>query len=175
MTTFFLDLWQDLRDKRLWPVAVGLLAAAVAIPAIMLKPAAAPTQPPIIAANGPKGATLPAISVDDSPTHGSKLESFAAKRNPFKPLADLEAQPGASDPSGNGSADGIGSGPGSGSGSGDTSAPGGATGGNGSPGVSTPSPDTSSPTPSSGPNSPGMHWFKLTADVEFGVSGKPKT
>ena len=27
MNAFFLDLWHDLKQKRLWPVAVALLAA----------------------------------------------------------------------------------------------------------------------------------------------------
>ena len=39
MTTFFLDLWQDLREKRLWPVAAGLAVAIVALPVALVKPA----------------------------------------------------------------------------------------------------------------------------------------
>ena len=32
MKMFFLDLWHDLREKRLWPVAALLLLALVAVP-----------------------------------------------------------------------------------------------------------------------------------------------
>ncbi len=37
MTTFFIDLWQDLREKRLWPVAVPGVAAAFSRSFIGLK------------------------------------------------------------------------------------------------------------------------------------------
>ena len=64
MTTFFIDLWQDLREKRLWPVAVGLLAAIVAVPVILFKPAS-DAAPPSIAAAQKAGAapTLPVVTV----------------------------------------------------------------------------------------------------------------
>src|SRR3954470_23067405 len=87
--TFFLDLWHDLREKRLWPVAVGLLAAAVAIPVVMLKPASAGGPGPVVAAPAPKLDTLPAVTVDSSPPHGSNLKP-CHQRDPFKPLADLK-------------------------------------------------------------------------------------
>jgi hypothetical protein len=178
MTTFFLDLWQDLREKRLWPVAVGLLAAAVAIPAVMLKPAADPTTPPPAVANTGQRATLPAVSVDDSPTHGSKLQTFS-QRNPFKPLKDLEKQPGSPTPAG-GSGPGAG-GQGSGGGSGSPSGgSGGGSGGGSTPvanpvggdGGGSPTPSGPTPTPGSGPG--GMHWFKFTADIDFGRAGDAK-
>jgi len=172
MTTFFLDLWQDLREKRLWPVAVGLLAAAVAIPAIMLKPAAEPSAPPAIAANAGQGETLPAVAVDSSPTHGSKLETFD-ERNPFKPLKDLEEQPGTGDslvpqPGDGGSGAGPGGGPGAG-GPPIGGSPIGGPGGGGGGGV----PPATSPRPTSDGNG-GIRWFKFTADLEFGKSGDTK-
>ena len=40
------DIWADLIDKRLWPVAAGLAIALVAIPALALQPAATPAPPP---------------------------------------------------------------------------------------------------------------------------------
>ena len=36
MTTFFLDLWHDLREKRLWPVAAGL-AVAILVDATIVR------------------------------------------------------------------------------------------------------------------------------------------
>jgi hypothetical protein len=172
MTTFFLDLWHDLREKRLWPVAVGLLAAAVAIPAIMLKPAAEPTPPSTIAATGDKAETLPAVSVDSLPTNGSKLETFD-ERNPFKPLKDLQHEPGTDAPSSGGSSGQGGAGGSTPTGTGsDTggSPTGGPTGG--SPGGGDIPPATS-PQPTTD-GSGGMHWFKFTADLEFGRSGDAK-
>jgi hypothetical protein len=176
MTTFFLDLWQDLREKRLWPVAVGLLAAAVAIPAVMLKPAADPTTPPPTVANTGQGATLPAVNVDDSPTHGSKLETFS-QRNPFKPLKDLEKQPGSGTPAGGGSGPGSG-GQGSGGGSSSSHSSGGGSGSTplanpvGGDGGGSPTPSGPTTPPGSGPG--GMHWFKFTADIDFGKAGHAK-
>ena len=42
MTNFLQDLWNDLRVKRLWPVALVLLAALVATPVVLSKDAEAP-------------------------------------------------------------------------------------------------------------------------------------
>src|SRR5215210_6611943 len=88
MTTSFIDLWHDLREKRLWPVAVGLLAAIVAVPAILFKPASDAAPDTAVAPRTPSGQTLPVVAVESGPTKGSKLEAFSAK-NPFKPMKDL--------------------------------------------------------------------------------------
>jgi hypothetical protein len=53
MQTFFLDLWQDLREKRLAPVAVVLLLALVAVPVLLAKPAEDP-GPATVPAAAPK-------------------------------------------------------------------------------------------------------------------------
>ncbi len=42
MKIFLLDLWHDLRQKRLAPVAVVLLLALVAVPVLLAKPAEEP-------------------------------------------------------------------------------------------------------------------------------------
>jgi hypothetical protein len=171
--TFFIDLWHDLREKRLWPVAVGLLAAAIAIPAVMLKPAAAPTAPPAIAAGGERE-ILPAIDVDSSPTRNSKLEAFS-QRNPFKPLEQLDQDDAnssgsdssggsASSPAGGGSASAAGSGSGSSGGSSSDTAPGASSGGGGG-----------STEPGVDPNGSGVQWFRYTADIKFGAPGHLKT
>src|SRR3954451_798454 len=101
MTTFFIDLWHDLRERRLWPVAVGLLAAIVAVPAILFKPVDDST-PPAVAVTKPSGVhTLPVVSVDSGPITGSKLEAFSSsEKNPFKPMKDLATAPGANGGSG---------------------------------------------------------------------------
>ena len=39
MKIFLLDLWHDLREKRLAPVAVVLMLGLVAVPVLLAKPA----------------------------------------------------------------------------------------------------------------------------------------
>ena len=170
--TFFLDLWHDLRDKRLWPVAVGLLAAAVAIPVIMLKPAGAPTAPPVVASNSDQAETLPAVNVDIAPTHGSKLETFST-RNPFKPLSDLQKEDTpAAETTGS-----TGSDSGSGDSTGGSSSSGGSSLGGGS---SAPSGDSSGGTSPTTPTTPsngggGLKWYRYSVDVKFGTPDAFKT
>jgi hypothetical protein len=179
MTTFFIDLWHDLREKRLWPVAVGLLAAIVAVPVVLFKPASDAAPP---AATTPKtgGAdTLPVVTVVSGPTMGSRLEAFSAnEKNPFKPMKDLAQAPGtASKTATGGSTSTSGSGSGSSSGGSTLANPNGTGTGTGSSstGGSSPSGGTpSSGTPSS--STPSIKWFHYTADFTFGKTGKkPKT
>ncbi len=88
MTMFFLDLWHDLREKRLWPVAVGLIAAIIAVPVILFKPASDAAPPATVVPPSNGAATLPVVSVDSGPTVGSHLNVYSEK-NPFKPMKDL--------------------------------------------------------------------------------------
>jgi hypothetical protein len=160
---FFLELWHDLREKRLWPVAAGLLAAAVAIPAVMLKPASDGAPAPVVSTPAPKVDTLPAVEVDASPTHGSKLETFK-QRDPFKPLADLKkAESDPTTPTAGGTTPTT-------TGGSPTSS------GGGSPSITSPStsPSTTPSTPGSGTTTP-VKWFRYTADISFGKAGSTKT
>jgi hypothetical protein len=177
MTSFFIDLWHDLREKRLWPVAVGLLAAIVAVPAILFKPASDAAPPAATTPRTGAADTLPVVAVEDGPTEGSKLEAFGEK-NPFKPMKDLAKQPAASGTSGSGSSASGGSSSGSPSASGGSgsasggSAPG-ASGSAGGSGGGTPAGGT----PSSTPTTRTTHtttWFHYTADFSFGTPGSPK-
>ena len=168
MTTFLVDLWHDLREKRLWPVAVGLLAAIVAVPAILFKPASEATPPTVTAPKVGGASTLPVVTVDAGPTVGSRLEAFNEK-NPFKPMRDLAKASTAGPPqtpSSGGSSGGSSSGGGSG-GTNPSSGGGSSSGGGGSTGDSTPSggtPDTN----------PTVSWFHYVADFSFGEPGSPK-
>jgi hypothetical protein len=171
MTTFFLDLWHDLREKRLWPVAVGLLAAIVAVPAILFKPASDAAPDTAVAPRTISGQTLPVVAVESGPTQGSKLEAFSAK-NPFKPMKDL-AKTSTPGDSGSGSADGSGAGDGGSFGGGSTGsdAAGDLGGGSGSGGATVGS-DGSTP---SAPGIPRVvEWFRYAADFSFGPSGDTK-
>jgi hypothetical protein len=177
MTSFFIDLWHDLRERRLWPVAVGLLAAIVAVPAVLFKPVSDAT-PPSVAAPKPSGvATLPVVNVESGPIEGSRLEAFrASEKNPFKPMKDL-AKPAATAgaPGPGASAAGAGSTGGSTSTSGgstSTSTSGGSTSGGSTSGGSTSGGSTSAPsssTPSS--TAPTTEWFRYAADFSFGPTG----
>jgi hypothetical protein len=168
--TFFLDLWHDLREKRLWPVAVGLLAAALAIPVIMLKPAEEVPQPAIVA-NADAAEELPAVQVDDSAPSGSKLETFS-QRNPFRPLSDLEEE----ETTGSASAGSGGSGSSKASTAGASA---GSTAGAGSSKGSSPSTSSGSgggsSDPAIDPSGPSTQWFRYTADLKFGTPGSLKT
>jgi hypothetical protein len=176
MTTFFVDLWHDLREKRLWPVAVGLLAAIVAVPVLLFKPAGAPTAPATVAPPRSTLATLPVVAVDAGPTEGSRLEAFNQK-NPFKPMKDLAKDTATSSSSSaaskaGGSASGATLGGGSSSSSksvGGSSSSSSSGSGGSSSGGSTPS--SGATTPSTAPATPAVQWFHYTADFSFGAPG----
>jgi hypothetical protein len=181
MTTFFLDLWHDLREKRLWPVAVGLLAATIAVPVVMLKPATKSTADvPVATAPAPREA-LPVVNVDTSPTHGSKLETFS-QRNPFKPLSDLDKAESTANAPSSGAAPSSSSSSSSSSGGSSSKAKSGggsAGGGSGSSHAgSAPtggSPSGGSSSSSGGKTTQSVQWFRYTADLKFGEPGKEKT
>jgi hypothetical protein len=89
MKIFMLDLWHDLKEKRLWPVAVVLLAALVAVPVLLAKPSTAPpTAPPVAKAAGPKPDVLKQLAKvklgEDVPGDGSTLGVFNPG-DPFTP------------------------------------------------------------------------------------------
>lgn len=167
MTTFFLDLWQDLRAKRLWPIAVALLAATLAVPALLLKPASAPPAP-----NGASqvasASKLPTVALDASSVETSHLNVFKEK-NPFSALSDPEVTK--TTTSGGGSTSLAGT---TGSTGTSTSSSTTGTGTSSSTGTSTgTSSGTSSGggTPSGSGGKPGLHYFTYTADVRFGARG----
>jgi hypothetical protein len=89
MQVFLLDLWHDLREKRLAPVAVVLLLGLVAVPVLLAKPAENPGPAPVVAA--PKPADRDALAAltkvklgNDEVGKGSTLGVFDPD-NPFKP------------------------------------------------------------------------------------------
>jgi hypothetical protein len=94
MSVFLLEIWSDLKAKRLWPVAVALAVALAAVPFVLAKPAEDP--PPPVPATGAAGAApadtaqlLPADLEAAKPLlQTSTLSEFASK-DPFKPLRTL--------------------------------------------------------------------------------------
>lgn len=175
MTTFLLDLWQDLRAKRLWPVAIALFAAMVAVPVMLLKPASS-TPPPTTAAVTSKDGQLPAVTLDASSVAGSHLDVFKQK-NPFSSGSDAVPS---TDGSGTGDGavgDTVGDAAGKGAGDSASGTPAGDTGSGGGGGASTPPGGSSTPPvdPVDGKSvEPGIHYFTYTADVLFGARGHAK-
>lgn len=87
MTPFLRDLWHDLREKRLWPVAAALLLAVVAVPALLLNSGSGDSggAPPVTAAPGVPAAQSAVVTLADETTaQASGLEQFDEK-DPFKP------------------------------------------------------------------------------------------
>ncbi len=167
MHNFFLDLWHDLREKRLWPVAALLLASTAAVPFVLLEKEQ-PAPPPAPAATQGQTAAdkLPTITLDEVGGKApSSLAAFrASQRNPFTPLKDLPAV--TKDPGENQTVK-----PGDG---GSASSGGGAASPAGGKG--------SSPAGGAGPGSgaggyvgPRTTYFTYRADVRFGQPGKEKT
>jgi hypothetical protein len=88
MKLFLLDLWHDLREKRLWPVALALAVALVAVPVVLSKPTPEPPPPapqPVEdrAEQDLKGLAK-VVLADQETGKGSKLNLFDSS-NPFKP------------------------------------------------------------------------------------------
>ena len=82
--TFFNNIVRDLRDKKLWPIALVLVAALIAVPMLLSKSSPAPTtvsQVPPAAA--PPSTALPAVSVK---TTESTSKLIGRSRNPFLQL-----------------------------------------------------------------------------------------
>jgi hypothetical protein len=91
MKNLLLDIWHDLRAKRLWPVALVLLAGLVAVPVVLSKKADEPTVAPPAPAKAekpePEGpAQLAQVKLEDlGQGTGSSLSSFDDPSNPFAP------------------------------------------------------------------------------------------
>jgi len=99
MKTFALDVWHDLRAKRLWPVAVALALALVAVPVVLSKPseqpAPAPVEPTVRTAPDPDELkALASVKLDEeAPARGSSLDTFDPS-NPFRPPAKIAKRSG---------------------------------------------------------------------------------
>ncbi len=84
MTDYFRDVWFELRERRLWPIAVAL--ALVAVPVLLLehgdeKPAPVAQTPPAEVQDNLRKVAVLAIVPSSL---GSELGVFD-KKDPFKP------------------------------------------------------------------------------------------
>jgi hypothetical protein len=90
---FLIDLWSDLRAKRMWPVALLLLLALIAVPVVLSKPSEEPAVAPAPTATKAEQSAqvkgLAALKVaDDTSGKGSTLDVFDPS-NPFKPPQNI--------------------------------------------------------------------------------------
>ena len=88
LSSFFTDVWYDLRDKRLWPVAALLLLAVIALPVFVLKPASEEPAPPAPASAPVPGAAPLPTAVSEAAAGDSRLDVFTAK-DPFRPFKEV--------------------------------------------------------------------------------------
>ena len=88
MNELLQDTWHDMREKRLWPVAVVLLLAIVAIPALLTKSAAqVPAGVPVVSEPKPDDRLTVALDGEGgaaSSGTGSVLDRFR-EGDPFTP------------------------------------------------------------------------------------------
>lgn len=83
----FQAVWQDLKAKRLWPVALVLLLGVVAVPVLLSKSASTPPPPPPVPTMPPAAPGLPAVT--QRLLLPSQLKG--TKRDPFTPQAGVAA------------------------------------------------------------------------------------
>jgi hypothetical protein len=91
MKFFLIDLWNDLREKRLWPVALVLLAGLIAVPVALTKRSEEPAATPPVeseARTAPEPKELKGLArvkLESSAVNsGSRLDTFDPS-NPFRP------------------------------------------------------------------------------------------
>jgi hypothetical protein len=162
MNKLLLELWHDLRAKRLWPVAALLVVALVAVPVVLKKNSSTPPpSTPPAASTSSSGDDSKAVVVADTGTARSSTLGVFNKKDPFKPdkavLSAAHPKPtpapkSPSQPAGGGSTPSGGNG----------SSPGSSDGG----GVQV----TPQPTKPEAPKGP----FAYTVDVKFGKRGETR-
>jgi len=162
------SVFEDLVEKRLWPVAVALVIALIAIPVLLSKPAgstpsatpAAPTAP-ATGAGGSLSAFQPVVSSEGAKSSEIRkaLTGFKSK-DPFK-VQGLATASGSGGDQGSVQVEGGGATTSGDSGSGSTTG-----GGSASPESTSGSGDSSGTTAPSGPT-----YYTYTADVRFGKEG----
>jgi hypothetical protein len=162
-------LWDDLVESRLWPLAIVLVVALIAVPVVLLKPAKSTPLPPAAPA---AGASSPSVAFQAAvSTEGKKssqirkdLRSFKRK-NPFTPQGITLGGGGGGAASGTATPTGPATTASLTGGGSSTSASG--SSGTGSSGTGTTSPTT----PSAPAATTKTFYYHYTVDVSFGKTG----
>jgi hypothetical protein len=82
MRVFLLDLWLDLREKRLAPIAILLLAGIIIVPIALSKNSKEATPPPTTTTTAAAPAA-PVVTSEATGTTSSKLQTYTSK-DPFE-------------------------------------------------------------------------------------------
>jgi hypothetical protein len=170
MKIFLLDLWHDLRAKRLWPVAALLAVGLVAVPVVLTKAAVTPPAKPVqqpaeSASDQDKLKALASVKLDEvAAGRGSSLDTFDAG-NPFDPPKLAKDKPGDDVPSSVSSDQGDAA-PTSG---GDTVSTGGDT-----PSTGGDAPSTGGDAPSTGGDTPTTAQYRYVVDLTFMANGRKR-
>jgi hypothetical protein len=77
--------FQQLVERRLWPLAVLLVAAAAAVPFLLAKDATTSVPSSSAPASDPQGATKPIVALADDATIESERRVLGAPKDPFRP------------------------------------------------------------------------------------------
>jgi hypothetical protein len=170
MTSFAKDLFDDLKESRLWPLAIALVVALVAIPVVLSKPAkeaGAPVSATAAPAVGGAGGTslLPELKPIANLTPATddrerKSVDRLARKNPFEPLVKTKSSSSSSSESAPAGGAGLSGTPASATGGGTTAGTTTGTTGGGSAGTS---PSTGSDT--------AQTYYTYVAKVKFGLLG----
>jgi len=177
MKALVLDLWHDLREKRLWPLALVLLAGLVAVPVLLAKPVEDPGPPPAVSSPASvhekeKGGQLARVKLEDGEAapSGSTLGVFDPT-DPFKPPKKVREA--AEEDPGSGSQAGPGDQATGDAGSSTGSAP--SSGGPSGDGLAIIVPPTGGdPTPPSSGGEPVPVAYKFVVDVTFTANGRTR-
>lgn len=82
--TFVRGIWADMKQKRLWPVALALVLALIAIPVVLAKPAPAPPKSPQpLASAGPAPLVASPALIRSNSDNGPVAGRF---KDPFRQL-----------------------------------------------------------------------------------------
>ena len=82
------DTWRFLVQRRLWPVAILLIAAAVAVPMLLSEEPAAPAPAPAVAVKSDKEAVLatePIVAQAGDGDRSGRRQVLGSRKDPFKP------------------------------------------------------------------------------------------
>jgi hypothetical protein len=170
MKIFLLDLWHDLREKRLWPVAVVLAVGLVAVPVVLSKSAVTPPPQPVqqpaeSASDEDELKALASVKLQEAEEgRGSSLNTFDPA-NPFDPPKVAKAKAEGDAPSSVSSDQGD-SAPSAG---GDTGSAGGDT-----PSTGGDSPTTGGDVPPTGGDTPSTTQYRYVVDLTFSANGRTR-
>jgi hypothetical protein len=91
------DTWRFLLQRRLWPVAILLVAAAVAVPKLLAKEPTVPAVAPAVAVKSDRAsvlATEPIVAPAADGDRSGRRHVLGASKNPFKPQVTPTPTPG---------------------------------------------------------------------------------